>query len=340
MTETATAEAPAEAGTIEAEATENGAQEAHYEASDETYNTQDQDSWDNALEKEASILELTSGDNSKEYTSISGKTGYERKEARTKTKTRGPEKAISDNLKESKSSNLTLEEILERSPVENIEEFLDKRHYSLKELWYVIKGFIQGGDSEEEIYQRINEIAGHGSPILVLMPGLASFPLTGKNMEKYSGFNTIRIPRFGPDKTHNVLSHIMDKTHVGAIVMGYSDGEKDFHKYLKTYGDKGLVSTFYGVGSDKGKVEKLMDPSRVFYINGQNDHLAPGFDKLLFRYDKGYGAPTSRPIYTIPNATHGSLVDRDAKAVGDIIRLTARGIYFNYDISETRINLN
>ena len=282
---------------------------------------------------------LTSRGDFKEYTAISSKAGYERKEARAKTKTRGPEKGISDSVEESESLKLSLEKILERTPVEHIEDFLEEQHYSLKELWYVIKGFLQGEDNEKEIYQRIDEIAGHGSPTLVLMPGLGSFPLTGKDVDNYSGFNTIRIPRSGPDKTHEVLSYIMDKTSVGAIVVGFSDGEKDFHKYLKTYGDEGLVSTFYGIGSDKGKVEKLMDPSRVFYINGQNDHLAPRFDKLLFRYNKGYGAPTSRPIYTIPNATHASLVHnpRDITAVGKIIEQTAKAKYFNYEI---KINLN
>jgi hypothetical protein len=243
---------------------------------------------------------------------------------------------VSDTVESEGSEELdSLEAILEKNTEEHSESFIDRQHSYWKEAWNIFKGFTEVGNNED-VYEKIDRIASNGKPILVLMPGLGSFPVTGDKVDQYSGFNTVRISRDGPDVVHKVLSYVMEKTRVGAIVVGYSDGEKDFVKYLKQYGDEGLVSTFYGTASDKGKVEKLMDPSRVFYIQGQNDNLAPGFDKLLGRYSVGYGAQTSRPIFEVPNATHSSLVINpvDSTNMGKIIAQTAKAKYFNYEVKK------
>ena len=148
---------------------------------------------------------------------------------------------------------------------------------------------------DSEICKSISKKAKFLDPLVVLLPGLGAYPFDAGDFEKHSGFKTIRIESRDLGVIDDVLKFVAGKTGICPIVIGYSDGEKHFCNYLRKFGDNGLVSAFYGIGSDKGKVEKMMEAGRVFYINGERDNLAPAADKLLLRYNRGYGGRTKRP---------------------------------------------
>ena len=172
---------------------------------------------------------------------------------------------------------------------------------------------------------------GYDKLSIIFLPGLGKYPFDADDIEKHSGIKTIRVDSRDPEVIHNSLMLAAEKTGICPIVIGYSDGEKYFFNYLKEFGDNNIVSAFYGIGSDKGKVEELMDPKRVFYINGEKDNLAPAYDKLLLRYGEGYGGRTKRPVFKVPGATHVSLVKNslDISFIKGIIKETLEIMHFN-----------
>ena len=184
---------------------------------------------------------------------------------------------------------------------------------------------------DSEICKSISKKAKFLDPLVVLLPGLGAYPFDAGDFEKHSGFKTIRIESRDLGVIDNVLKFVAGKTGICPIVVGYSDGEKYFCNYLRKFGDNGLVSAFYGIGSDKGKVEKMMEAGRVFYINGERDNLAPAADKLLLRYNRGYGGKTKRPVFKVPGATHVSLVKNslDISFIRGIMRQTLEIKHFN-----------
>ena len=186
-------------------------------------------------------------------------------------------------------------------------------------------------ESNKKIFNIISKKLKHGELSIIFLPGLGKYPFDADYVEKHSGIKTIRVDSRNPEAIRNSLMLAAEKTGICPVVIGYSDGEKYFHSYLEKFGDEGLVSAFYGIGSDKGKVEKIMEAKRVFYINGEKDSLAPAYDKLLLRYGKGYGGKTKRPVFKVPGATHVSLVKNrlDIGFIREIIKETLEVRHFN-----------
>ncbi|MBS3102681.1 hypothetical protein J4458_04525 [Candidatus Woesearchaeota archaeon] len=196
------------------------------------------------------------------------------------------------------------------------------------------KNIGQGSKLREKgtkIFSPVSKKLGYDKLSIIFLPGLGKYPFDADDIEKHSGIKTIRVDSRDPEVIHNSLMLAAEKTGICPIVIGYSDGEKYFFNYLKEFGDNNIVSAFYGIGSDKGKVEELMDPKRVFYINGEKDNLAPAYDKLLLRYGEGYGGRTKRPVFKVPGATHVSLVKNslDISFIKGIIKETLEIMHFN-----------
>lgn len=235
-------------------------------------------------------------------------------------------KDISDKLQESEAK------FAKGSIDEKVEDYLENQHYTWREMWHIMKGFLEPTDikEDENIYRVIDQKAKGGEPLAFLLPGMLQFPYNGRDFEKYSGLSTIRVESRDPDELHNILSYGMEKTGVGSFLIGYSDGEKRAHSYFEKYGGS-KVSMFYGLDSDKGKVEQMIDPRKVIYINGAGN-LVRGFESV---FGGKYDSHTNRPLIAISGATHAGLVHNPVNimAVGDIIKRTA-GV--NYSGFETR----
>lgn len=235
-------------------------------------------------------------------------------------------KDISDKFQESEAK------FAKGSIDEKVEDYLENQHYTWREMWHIMKGFLEPTDikEDENIYRVIDQKAKGGEPLAFLLPGMFQFPYNGRDFEKYSGLSTIRVESRDPDELHNILSYGMEKTGVGSFLIGYSDGEKRAHSYFEKYGGS-KVSMFYGLDSDKGKVEQMIDPRKVIYINGAGN-LVRGFESV---FGGKYDSHTNRPLIAISGATHAGLVHNpiNIMAVGDIIKRTA-GV--NYSGFETR----
>ena len=227
---------------------------------------------------------------------------------------------ISDKLKESGSTTRSLDEIVERN--------IEGQNVAWKELWYIVKGFLNTGDREEdhEIYKVIARKAKNGEPLTFLLPGLFQFPYTASDFEKYSGLDTVRIATRNPDEIHDILGYAAEKTKRGSILIGYSDGELRARDYVKRHGD-GYISMFYGLESDKSHMERIMDPNRVRYIDGDGFLI-----RTLSPLARDFFAAPNAPLDKINGATHSGLVHNpyDIARVGSIIRETSGIKYLNF----------
>ena len=204
------AEDVAEADSIEAEAQETEVSGRDSKAAAEDKGVED--SYKSEKDAEGSEGYHSSSLSSKDY---KGNKTYNTKVANIKearAKASGS-RDISDKLKESGSTTRSLDEIVERN--------IEGQNVAWKELWYIVKGFLNTGDREEdhEIYKVIARKAKNGEPLTFLLPGLFQFPYTASDFEKYSGLDTVRIATRNPDEIHDILGYAAEKTKRGSILM-------------------------------------------------------------------------------------------------------------------------
>ena len=327
----AVAEPAAEADTIEAESqqeetqTKVSAEDNEDNRVEDSYKSiEDTEEKDEACPRRVSSRDYIKKDEAyRNGSTYDGKTADIREARAAKAARASGSRDISDNLKGSEAK-------FANSIDGKVEDYLESQHYTWKEIWYIMKGFLEPTDIEEDknIYKVIENKAKRGEPLAFLLPGLFQFPYNGRDFEKHSGIITIRVESRDPDEIHNILSYGMEKTGVGSLLIGYSDGEKRAHSYFQKHGGS-KVSMFYGLDSDKGKVEGVIDPRKVIYINGTGN-LARGFESV---FGGKYDFHTNRPLIAISGATHAGLVHNpsDIAGVGEAIKQTARLSCFGYE---------
>ncbi|MBS3102678.1 hypothetical protein J4458_04510 [Candidatus Woesearchaeota archaeon] len=333
MSEDGAAEAVAEANTIEAESQKEEIQKASAENEEkdvkDTYSSGEEAEDGEGKKWSVSSRDYENGEENKPV--YDGKV-ISLKEARARSREKGAKgKDISDTVKSAgKASQFesffdkNLEDVLE-------DHFLDSEiGLWVKETANIVKGYLDV-EAEEDAYRKIQEASKHTDLIAILAPGLGSFPVTGKHIERYTGIPTIRIRR-KDGRLNDFLNYSMKTVGKAPIVIAYSSGHDDIRDHVKKYGHDN-ISMIYCVDSDKGDMEKYVDPKKIVYVSTNTPLMEP-FEALFGGHSK---APTICPVYTLPKTTvHSSVVvGKDARFLGDIIRQTAKAKYHNFEPTMT-----